>query len=265
MKRLCLFLASFVFLGITFLQAQTVQISGTVTSADDREPIPGTSVSVKGTTIGTSTDFDGRYVLNVPETATILVFRFVGLKTQEVEIAGRTVIDVVLESDALALDEVVVTALGISRDKKSLGYTVQDVKGEELTRGGNSNVMTSLSGKVAGLEVRQSSGMPGSPSQIYIRGARSFSGNNAPLYVIDGMPISSESDRENYVGKGAVNTYISGTTYANRALDIDPNDIESINVLKGQAAAALYGLRLRMVLLLLPPKRGKDLRLENLL
>ena len=257
MKRLCLFLASFVFLGITFLQAQTVQISGTVTSADDREPIPGTSVSVKGTTIGTSTDFDGRYVLNVPETATILVFRFVGLKTQEVEIAGRTVIDVVLESDALALDEVVVTALGISRDKKSLGYTVQDVKGEELTRGGNSNVMTSLSGKVAGLEVRQSSGMPGSPSQIFIRGARSFSGNNSPLYVIDGMPISSESDRENYVGKGSVNTLIAGTTYANRALDIDPNDIESINVLKGQAAAALYGLRASNGVIIITTKKGK--------
>jgi len=128
MKRLCVFLVAVVFVGINLLQAQTVQISGTVTSAEDGMPIPGASVQVKGTTIGVATDADGNYVLAVPQNATTLTYAFLGFKTQEVAIAGRTVINVVLESDMLALDEVVVTALGISRERKSLGYAVQDVK-----------------------------------------------------------------------------------------------------------------------------------------
>jgi len=249
MKRLCVFLASVVFVGINFLQAQTVQITGTVTSSEDGLPVPGASVLVKGTTIGASTDLDGKYSIGVPQDAATLVVRFVGFKTQEIEIGGRTSIDVVLESEMLALEEIVVTALGITKEKKALGYTVQEVSGDDLVKAGNPNIMTAISGKVAGVDVRQSSGMPGAPSQIYVRGARAFSGNNAPLYVVDGMPISSGNDYASNV---------TGSAASNRALDIDPNDIESINVLKGQAAAALYGLRASNGVIIITTKKGAN-------
>ena len=249
MKRLCVFLALVAFVGVNFLQAQTVQITGAVTSAEDGMPIPGVSVMVKGTTIGTSTDADGKYSLAVPQTATTLVYSFVGLRTLEAVIAGRTVIDVVLTFDALALEEIVVTALGIRREKKALGYSVQEVGGDEISRSSNPNLMTALSGKVAGLEVRQSSGMPGAPSTIFIRGARSFSGNNQPLYVVDGMPIASGTDYDQNV---------TGAYHGSRVIDIDPNDIESVNVLKGQAAAALYGLRASNGVIIITTKSGSQ-------
>ena len=249
MKRLCVFLALVAFVGVNFLQAQTVQITGAVTSAEDGMFIPGVSVMVKGTTIGTSTDADGKYSLAVPQTATTLVFSFVGLRTLEAVIAGRTVIDVVLTFDALALEEIVVTALGIRREKKALGYSVQEVGGDEISRSSNPNLMTALSGKVAGLEVRQSSGMPGAPSTIFIRGARSFSGNNQPLYVVDGMPIASGTDYDQNV---------TSSYHGSRVIDIDPNDIESVNVLKGQAAAALYGLRASNGVIIITTKSGSQ-------
>jgi TonB-linked SusC/RagA family outer membrane protein len=248
MKKMTILLSLFVFCGIFMLQAQTVQITGTVTSAEDGLPLPGVSVVVRGTTIGTITDFDGRYSINVPADAQGLVFSFVGLTTETVAIQGRTVINITLVPDLFALDEIVVTALGITRERRSLGYTVQEVTAEDLTSGGNPNVMTALSGKVAGFEVRQSSGMPGAPAQIFIRGARSFSGNNTPLYVIDGMPVHSDND---------YGSNVTGAAYSNRALDIDPNDIESINVLKGQAAAALYGLRASNGVIIITTKKGK--------
>ena len=210
--------------------------------------IPGVSVTVKGTTVGVLTAADGRYSFAVPQGANTLVFSFIGMKKMEVEIQGRTRIDVVMVPDLVGLDEVVVTALGISREKKALGYTVQDVRGDDLVKASNPNVMTSLSGKVAGVEIRQSSGMPGAPSQVLIRGARSFSGNNSPLYVIDGMPISSDSD---------YGSNVTGTAFSNRAMDLDPNEIESINVLKGQAAAALYGLRASNGVIIITTKKGK--------
>ena len=228
--------------------AQTVQISGTVTSSEDGLPVPGVSVIVRGTTVGALTDVEGRYNIAVPQSAQSLVFSFIGFRTQEVPISGQTRINVVLEQDLIMVDEVVVTALGISREKKALGYTVQDVKGDDLTKSSNPNIMTSLSGKIAGVEIRQSSGMPGAPSQVMVRGARSFSGNNSPLYVIDGMPISSDSD---------YSSNVTGTAFSNRALDLDPNEIESINVLKGQAAAALYGLRASNGVIIITTKKGK--------
>ncbi len=239
----------FVFAGVTALFAQTRVISGTITSAVEGDgPIPGVTVQVKGTTIGAVTDSNGRYSITVPADATTLVFSYIGMKSQEVAIGNRTEISAVLESDLVGLDEVVVTALGISREKKALGYTVQDVKGEDLVKASNPNVMTSLSGKIAGVEIRQSSGMPGAPSQVLIRGARSFSGDNSPLYVIDGMPISSGSD---------YGSNVTGTAFSNRAMDLDPNEIESINVLKGQAAAALYGLRASNGVIIITTKKGK--------
>lgn len=249
MKRLLLLFVLFVFEGLSTLFAQTRVITGTVVSSVEGEgAIAGVTVQGKGTVLGTVTDANGRYSLSVPQNVTTLVFTYIGMKKQEVEIGGRTEINVILEADILGLDEVVVTAMGISREKKALGYTVQDIKGEDLVKASNPNLMTSLSGKLAGVEIRQSSGMPGAPSQVMVRGARSFSGNNSPLYVIDGLPISSDSD---------YGSNVTGTAFSNRALDLDPNEIESINVLKGQAAAALYGLRASNGVIIITTKKGK--------
>lgn len=247
MKKLCAFLACFVFVGwFNLLQAQTVQITGTVTSAEDGMPIPGASVQVKGTTIGVATDADGNYVLSVPQAATTLTYSFLGFKTQEVAIAGRTVINVALESDMVALDEVVVTALGISRERKSLGYAVQDVKGDELAMAKEVNIVNSLSGKVAGVQITNSSGAVGSSSRIVIRGNSSF-GNNQPLWVVDGIPVSNAATEVSQWG---------GQDFGNAAMDIDPENIESISVLKGANAAALYGSRAANGVVLVTTKTG---------
>jgi TonB-linked SusC/RagA family outer membrane protein len=249
MKRAILLFLCFLLMGMTAVNAQMKTITGKVVSSEDNSPIPGVSVILKGTTVGTVTNMDGVYSVQVPGEGKSLIFSFVGYRTQEILLEGKSKVDVVLQVDVLNVDEVVVTALGISKEKKSLGYTVQDIKGAELVQGANPDLMTSLSGKIAGLEVRQSSGMPGAPSQTYIRGARAFSGNNAPLYVIDGMPVTSDND---------YGSNVTGSAYANRAIDIDPNDIESVNVLKGQAAAALYGLRASNGVIIITTKKGKN-------
>ncbi len=251
MKRLCVFLACLVFVGINTLQAQrTVQITGTVTSAEDGMPIPGASVQVKGTTVGASTDADGKYLLNAPDNATTLVFSFVGLKTQEVEIGGRTSIDVVLEVDALTLEEIVVTALGISREKKSLGYAVQEVKGDEVNQVKGDNFLSQLSGRVAGVQIKSNTNFGGS-NNIIIRGSSSLTGNNQALFIVDGIPI----DNSNTNNSGQVSGR-NGYDYGNAASDINPNDIESISVLKGAAATALYGSRAANGVVLITTKKG---------
>jgi TonB-linked SusC/RagA family outer membrane protein len=247
MKGIGSFLTIFLLSCFISLQAQ-ITITGVVISAEDQMPVPGATVVVEGTTIGSVTDFEGRYSISVPEDAETLIFSFIGLRTLEVPIQGRTVIDVQLETDLLVVDEVVVTALGITRERRSLGYTVQDVAGEELARAGNPNLVTSLAGRVAGFEVRQSSGMPGAPAQIFIRGARSFSADNTPLYVVDGMPIHGQNDWTSNV---------TGAAFSNRAIDIDPNDIESVTVLKGQAASALYGLRASNGVIIITTRSGR--------
>jgi TonB-linked SusC/RagA family outer membrane protein len=249
MKKLTLFIICILLAGMQFTNAQTKSITGSVTSREDGALIPGVSVMVKGTTLGTVTNFDGNFELNVPSDAKTLVFSFIGMKNVEVEIGTQTNFDVQMVADVFGINEVVVTALGITREKKSLGYSVQDISSEEISRANNPNLITSLSGKLAGVEVRQSSGMPGAPATVLIRGARSFDGNNQPLYVVDGMPIASNAD----YGQN-----VTGAYYSNRSIDIDPNDIESINVLKGQAAAALYGLGASNGVILITTKSGKN-------
>lgn len=206
-------------------------------------PIPGVSVSVKGTTLGTVTNIDGLYSLKVPQDAQSLVFSFVGMKTEEVAITGTTV-DVVLDPQTIGVDEVVVTALGISREKKSLGYGVQDVESEELTRAASPNVLGALSGKVAGVQINQTGGQVGSSSRIVIRGNSSF-GDNQPLIVVDGIPISN------------ANHVAGDVDYGSGLNDINPQDIENISVLKGGAAAALYGMRAGHGVILITTKSGK--------
>lgn len=251
MKKLTLMIAVFVFTGLSVLLAQTVVITGTVASSVEGEgAIPGVAVTVYGTTIGTTTDAEGFYSLTVPETATKLVFQFIGMKTIEEVINGRTTIDVILEPDLLGIDEVVVTALGITRAKKALGYSVQDVKGEELTRAKEANIVNALQGKVAGVQITNASGAVGASAQILIRGINSF-GDNQPLWVVDGTPISNGAS-----GAGQW----SGVDYGNNAMDIDPENIESISVLKGANAAALYGSRARNGVVMITTKKGKAQR-----
>ena len=192
-----------------------------------------------------------QYILFFSSAGTLII-SFIGLQTQEVDI--KPVVNVVLKSDDEMLDEVVVTAMGISKEKKALAYAVQDVKGEQLTQAASTSLSSALQGKVSGVDITPSSGMPGASSQIVIRGVRSFTGDNTPLYVVDGMPISSAADIDTDArNKGSV----AGADFANRAVDLDPNDIESINILKGQAASALYGMRASNGVIVITTKSGK--------
>ena len=250
MRKFAMMLALLIFAGVQVVLAQTT-ITGTVTSSEDGKGIPGATVVVKGTTVGLTTDMNGKYSINVPAQGRILQFSFVGMKTKEVTIGTQTVINVVLDPDIMDIEGVVVTALGISREKKSLGYAVQDVGAEDLTRTGNNSLLGALQGKVAGVEIKPSSGMPGASSQFQIRGARSFTGDNTPLYVVDGMPISSTPAY-------STGNSVTGADISNRAIDINPADIESIEVLKGQAAGALYGIRASNGVILITTKSGKN-------
>src|SRR5690554_1867708 len=249
MKKIALMLISIAFLGMLTVEAQVRRISGTVTSAEDGAGIPGVSVVVKGTTLGTITNIDGEYQLDVPNDAETLVFSFVGMRAVEQPISG-SVINVLMEPETIGVEEVVVTALGIQRERKALGYSVQGVDDEELARTGNPNLLGAMQGKIAGVDIRPSSGMPGASSQIVIRGARSFTGNNTPLYIVDGMPIASTSPY-------STGNSVTGSDVANRAIDINPADIESIDILKGQAASALYGIRASNGVVIITTKSGR--------
>ena len=251
-KRLMMFLACF-FLFLGGALAQTT-ISGTVVSAEDGEPIVGAAVTIAGTKTGTVSDVDGKFTLNV-EPGSNLRVSYLGMKDKTVKAANNLKIQ--LFSNDKTLDEVVVTAMGISRDKKSLGYASQDLKAEKLTEGASTSLSDALQGKVSGVDISPSSGMPGASSRITIRGVRSFTGDNTPLYVVDGMPISSVSDISTFDSGGGS---IIGTDMANRGVDIDPNDIESINILKGQAASALYGMRANNGVIIIMTKSGKGAR-----
>lgn len=251
MKKLTFVLLCLV-LGIGLVSAQTTQVTGMVISAEDGEPIIGASIVVKGTTNGTVTDYDGKFNLSVPSSAKTLLVSYVGMVPQEIAI--KPVLKIIMQTNTQNLDEVVVTAMGISKEKKALGYAVQDVKADELTQAANTSLAGALQGKVSGVDISPSSGMPGASSKITIRGSRSFTGDNTPLYVIDGMPIASSSDVDtDLMNNGSV----SGSDYANRAVDLDPNDIESINILKGQAASALYGMRASNGVIVITTKSGK--------
>lgn len=234
---------------LVFAQQQTVR--GTVVSAEDGQPVIGASVVLKGqSSVGVATDLDGKFVLNVPKGATLII-SYIGYQSQEV--VAQPNLKVSLKSESTALKDVVVTAMGITKSKKALGYSVQDIKSDALTQAANSSLSGALQGKVSGVDIAPSSGMPGASARITIRGSRSFTGNNEPLYVVDGMPIASGSDVSTL-------SSVTGADNANRALDIDPNDIESINILKGQAASALYGMRASNGVVVITTKSGKGAR-----
>ncbi len=247
MKKIVLLLAFFA-IGLQVLMAQTKEITGKVTSSEDGAAIPGVTVSVKGTTMGTITDMDGQFRLKVPTDSKTLVISFVGMKSQEVDISSVSSVKVQLASENVAVDEVVVTALGVSREKKSLGYSVQDVKGDELAKAKENNIVNSLSGKVSGVQITNASGAVGASSRIIIRGASSLGGNQQPLFIVDGIAINN-SEFGSADGNGGVNR-------GNGASDINPDDIESVSVLKGPNAAALYGSRAANGAILITTKTG---------
>lgn len=247
-KKIKLILAVVFVLTTQIFYAQDRSISGIV--SDGNGPIPGANVVVKGTKSGVQTDLDGKYSIKA-KTGDVLVFSYVGMKDLNLTVTSGSVFNLKMKEEGEELKEiVVVTAMGIKKEKKALGYATQEIKSAELTKGNNNSLSGALQGKLAGVNITPSSGAPGASSQIVIRGARSFTGNNTPLYVIDGMPIASMADY-------TTGNSVSGSDSANRAVDIDPNDIESINILKGQAASAIYGLRASNGVIVITTKSGK--------
>lgn len=242
MKKLLLTLC----LTLTAMAAIWAQRTVTGTVTDEKgEPLIGASVVVKGTTIGTAVDVDGKYSVNTPQEAT-LVFSFAGFSTQEIALGASNVVDVKLAEGA-ALNELVVTAFGIKKDKSNLGYAVAQLNNDELTLGRTTNVTNALAGKVAGIRIGGSGGSFSS-SSIFIRGFTSFTGSNQPLFVIDGIQVDNS---------GGGNTLQAGVTSSSRAIDINQDDIESMSVLKGAAATSLYGSRGANGVILITTKKGK--------
>ena len=245
-------LLNFVVLLLFSGAAAMAQITGRVTASGRRSPIPGASVLVKGTTTGTTTDADGKYSLMVADPAnSVLVISFIGFSTQEIALGSQSVVDVALGEDATQLGEVVVTALGIARETKTLVYATQQVKAAELTEARDANnVLNSLQGKVANAVITQGSGGPGSGARIVLRGNRSIQGTNNALIVVDGVPITNGTN-------GTVTSDFGGIQGSDGASSINPDDIESMTVLRGASAAALYGSQAANGVIVITTKKGK--------
>ncbi|MCB0687604.1 MAG: SusC/RagA family TonB-linked outer membrane protein, partial [Saprospiraceae bacterium] len=229
------------------LDAQTV--SGKVTSATDGLPLVGVSIVVKGTRIGATTDLDGAFTIEIPEETATLIFSYIGFESVEIPVGSQSQLDVVLHEAAAALDAVVVTALGLSREEKSIGFSIEEVDGEELNRVTQENVINALSGKVAGVVIN-STGGTGSSVSMVIRGATSLSSDNQPLFVVDGVPLVNTLNNITQFGDRNL------VDYGNAISDINPDDIENISILKGPSAAALYGSRAGNGVVLITTKSG---------
>ena len=247
-KRLMMFLACF-FLFLGGVLAQTT-ISGTVVSQSDGSPVVGASVKIFGTKQGTVTDVDGHFSLNV-NPGTKLIVSYLGMKDKEAKASNN--MQIMLEDDNHSLGEVVVTALGIKRDAKALGYSATTVKAEDLTKGRNSDIVSSISGTVAGVQVNASSGDPGASQGIVIRGFSSLSGSNQPLFVVDGVPMDNTSVRGT-----TTHELNSGFDFGNGASAINPDDVASMTILKGAAATALYGNRAANGVVMITTKKGSE-------
>ncbi len=248
MKKLYLplFLVLFV---VGFVSAQRT-VSGSVTN-EDGEPLIGASVLVKGTTVGTVADFDGSYTLEVPEGSNELVFSFTGYGEQTVEIGTQNVIDVTL-AEGVELGEVVVTGLGIKREKKALGYGVSTIESGTIAGKPESDIARILRGKATGVDINQTSGLAGSGTNVIIRGYSSITGSNQPLFIVDGVPFNTNTNTQQGFTTGSA-------TASSRFLDLDPNNIESISILKGLSATVLYGEAGRNGVILVTTKNGSDL------
>jgi TonB-linked SusC/RagA family outer membrane protein len=254
MRKALLFVVALFTMTLSYeVSAQQRVITGTVISEEDGLGLPGATVLVKGTTVGTTTDLDGNYSINVPAGSNVLIFSFVGLKAQEETIGNRSVINITLKTDASQLSEVVVTAIGIEREKKALGYAVTTVGNEQLENRPESDVARVLQGKVPGVNITSTTGMSGSGTNMVIRGYSSATGSNQPLFVVDGVPFNTSTNSQNAFNTG-------GATTSSRFLDIDPNNIESMSVLKGLSATVLYGDQGRNGVILITTKSGASKR-----
>ncbi len=237
------------FVGIGLVTAQTQKVTGVITSGEDGLPIVGASILVKGTTMGTITDIDGRFTLsNIPSSAKTLRVSYIGMQTQEVAI--KPTLNVVLKADAEVLDEVVVTAMGIKRSEKSIGFAATSVNAAKLTENRTSDMMSGLAGKVAGVQISATSSDPGASNSVIIRGVSSLSGSNQPLYVVDGIPLNNSS-------VSSTDGLNSGYDFGNGANAVNPDDVENMTILKGAAATALYGSRAANGVVMITTKKGQ--------
>jgi len=232
--------------GATYAQST---VSGQVISSEDGGALPGVNVIVKGTASGTVTDIDGNYRIGVPAEGAILTFSFIGYESQDVEIGNQSTINITLDPDTRQLSEVIVTAIGIEREERALGYSVETLEGEKVQQVSEPDPLRALQGKVPGVNISGSTGAPGSATRVTIRGQSSFLGNNEPLYVVDGTPYFAEQFT-------TYNQLTGGGSYASPLAALDPNSIESISVLKGAAAASLYGSRAGNGVIVITTKAG---------
>jgi TonB-linked SusC/RagA family outer membrane protein len=238
----------------TTKNAQERVISGRVTSSTG-ESLPGVAVHVKGLFIGTSTDTSGHYTLTVPAASKIIVFTYVGMLQQEITLNGENVINVVMAPDQMQLGEVVITALGIPNAKQSIGYSTQEISSDQLTMGGQTDVMNGVAAKTAGVQVISSSGTPGSSVYVKARGTTSLLGDNQLLIVVDGVPLANTFQPSGNPDD-AGNNLLANVPFSNRGIDINPYDIESVTILKGPAATALYGISASNGAMLITTKKG---------
>jgi TonB-linked SusC/RagA family outer membrane protein len=246
MKRLSLMLMMVLFaVGIAFAQRT---VTGTVT--DGSEPVIGASVLVKGTTVGTVTDTNGAYSITVPEGSSTLVVSYLGAEAQEITLGAANILDVLLKEDSKALAEVVVSAQGIAREKKTLGYATTSVSADEISNKPETDIARTLAGKSPGVVITGSAGLAGSGTKINIRGVSSVSGNTQPLWVIDGVPVNTKANENN--------DFRDGNVTPTRNLDIDPNNIESMSILRGLSATTLYGSEGRNGVILITTKTGAN-------
>lgn len=249
MKKLILLFVIGIISSWQLMFAQKI-ISGKVTDGKNNAAVVGASVFVKGTDVGTLTDVNGVFKIKLPENARTLVVSYLGYESMEYEIGNSSYMEILLQEKSEAIEEVVVTALGIKRDKKALGYSMQEIKGDDITQTRDANVVNSLNGRIAGLQVKQAATGPSGSTRVVIRGNNSIGGNNQPLIVVDGVPINGFT--------GGTNDY-----WGNRSLDkgsgisdISPDDIETISILKGPAASALYGSRAGNGVVMITTKKG---------
>jgi TonB-linked SusC/RagA family outer membrane protein len=252
MRKLTFLLACLLLVGVGLVNAQSKSISGKVFSADDGQPIIGATVKVKNASTGTITNTDGEFRINLSGAEKTLVISYVGMKTVEIEANNNMTVK--LASDSKLIDEVVVTAVGIKRSQKALGYSATQVNSADITATGNRSALNALQGKVPGVEISSASGSPGSSTRVIMRGFSSLGGSNQPLFVVDGVPISNGVISKNAIGDNS--SINGGFDFGNRANDINPDDIESMTILQGGSATALYGSRAASGVILITTKNG---------
>ena len=243
------YLLLMLYLSLNVAYAQSRVITGQVTGANDGQALPGVSIIPKDSKSGTTTDVDGKFSISVPGSNSILIFSYIGYKSQEVRVGEQTNFNVALASDETTLSEVVVTALGIERKAQSLTYSTQMIKGEEFTKSKDANPLNNLTGKISGVQINRSSSGIGGSVNITLRGMKS-NRNNQPLYVVDGLPITNTG------GSGSEGPFGGGTDRGDILSTINADDIASINVLKGASASALYGSQGANGAIMITTKKG---------